>query len=421
MWQLSARQGLSLGWIFAACGACGASAGIGPAAIENRPDGGLLFNCPAVQIGQLEHAVDEFLAAQGVKPELVLKTVSPASGTLQYGLVPSQADGNTLDLIDRPALGLTEELLSLPAAGGKSRTIVTVARSEILYALLQSGRATRFEGAACSAEALKDEVGIRQNIVAWAESLEWHWPDGERAKWNTTYWRRGTPVKGHALHVAVNDAFVNQPKYSIGCYTATKLVMLQGVLDYYHRIKRDPAALRAIEDQLLQDGEPLVSIEPGAFWSFERGTTPEDLARKGKLFKIQSGVGANNFVPGDWSYFLNTDPVTYEKTGYEGSNAIYLGRNKFDDYYNDHGHSYSHKEKLHEVFQWRNGVFSASRDVAKVKPLSINAINQLKATPEAGGVQLALRAVPLLYGHDELPRLKAPATAAGDTGPLSSR
>jgi len=43
---------------------------------------------------------------------------------------------------------------------------VTVSQKEILLALLQNGRTTRFTGKACSAEALKDQVGVRQNTVA---------------------------------------------------------------------------------------------------------------------------------------------------------------------------------------------------------------------------------------------------------------
>jgi hypothetical protein len=101
-------------------------------------------------------------------------------------------------------------------------------------------------------------------------------------------------------------------------------------------------------------------------------------------------------VPGDWNYFLNTDSTSNQKTGYEGSNAIYMGRGKFDDFYNDHHHYYTYHEKMNEVFQWRNRVFNARRDVAKVQPLAARDFAQLSMAPELGGIQLSLRAVPIV-------------------------
>jgi len=108
-------------------------------------------------------------------------------------------------------------------------------------------------------------------------------------------------------------------------------------------------------------------------------------------------------VPGDWSYFLNTDKRTYEKTGYEGSNALYLGRNRFDDYYNDNNHHYSYREKLAEVYQWRNNVFSRSHDWAKIKPISSDLLEKLGSTPEQGGLLMAYRVVPYYFGFEPLP------------------
>jgi hypothetical protein len=268
---------------------------------------------------------------------------------------------------------------------------------------MQHGRLTEFKGAGCDIVALKDHVGIRQNTTAWAEVLEFGWPEGGPAKWNTKYWNRGTPVPGHPLHVAINDMFLNQKKYEIGCYTATKMVMIQGVLDYYHRVKKDPATVKLIEARLTVDGEPLVNIEPGRVWDFEPEFDAAEHARPGKLLKVQYAVAPKNFVPGDWAYLWNTDPVSYQKTGYEGSNAIYLGRGKFDDYYNDHNHSYSYRQKLHEVYQWRNGVYSRSRDAAKVKPLVAEDYERLSQTPANGGLVLDLRIKPYQFGFEELP------------------
>jgi len=243
---------------------------------------------------------------------------------------------------------------------------------------------------------LKDHVGARQNIVAWASQLEWQWPDGDDALWNEKYWKSGTPQLNVPLHVALNDVFLNQPAYAIGCYAATKLVVAQGVLDYYRRIKRDPGLTRMVEQRLLSDNEPLVNVEPGEMWSFEPDFDIDQLRQQGKLVELIRNVAPRNFVPGDWIYLLNTDPITYQKKGYEGSNAIYLGQGKFDDYYNDNQHAYTYLQKLDEVYQWRNGVFSRSHDAEKIKPLSGNELDQLGNSPKSGGLVLSYRAIPRL-------------------------
>lgn len=349
--------------------------------------------------------MDRYLVDEGIDLRLVRTTHTGQPDTLSYSLVAPLANANTLDLVDRPALYIREELVELPGANGTKRTVITVSKMEILYALLQTGRATVFEGQACDVQALIDQVGIRQNTVAWAESLSWQWPEGGPAVWNKKYWHRGDPVKGFPLHEAVNDAFFHQDRYAIGCYTAAKLVVIQGVLDYYHRIKKDPRTLGLVQNQLMQDQDPLSHIEPGAMWHFEADSSTTDLARPGKLLALKHDIASKNFIPGDWVYFLNTDAVSYEKTGYEGSNALYLGRGKFSDYYNDHHHFYTYKEKMNEVYQWRNKVFSSRRDVAKVSPLSAADFERLGGTPEQGGIQMGYRAVPLLYGFQTLPSL----------------
>ncbi|MFZ3126549.1 MAG: hypothetical protein WA136_00910, partial [Rhodoferax sp.] len=132
--------------------------------------------------------------------------------------------------------------------------------------------------------------------------------------------------------------------------------------------------------------------------------------RPGKLLRMVEGVASDNFVPGDWIYLLNTDAQTYQRTGYEGSNAIYLGRNRFDDYYNDNNHYYSYKEKLSEVFQWRHGVFNRRRDFAKHKPLAPQDYERLSATPDKGGMLLGYRVAPYLFGYEPLPELPGATT-----------
>jgi len=353
----------------------------------------VLFHCPA-QLAALQQEASHYFQALGIPADQVSQTVDTRFGELTLALTTPLDDTSTLDFYMRPEFSISTERVRLPAAKGKIRVVNTVSRKEIMLALLQHGRMTTFKDKACSIEALSDHVGVRQNIVAWAEHLDWDWPNGGPSKWNKKYWTSGTPNPGVSLHKAVMDVFLHQDKYAMGCYTATKLVVVQGMLDYYSRVKHDPVRTRRVEDALLADGDPLVNVEPGSMWSFEKDFDTREMEQKGKLLKVYSSVASGNFVPGDWSYILNTDPTSEEKTGYEGSNAVYLGRNRFDDYYDDNNHSYTYEQKLDEVYQWRNGVFSRMRDAKKIKLLTAEEQALLGNTPDNGGLELDIRVVP---------------------------
>ena len=358
-------------------------------------DEGIRYSCGPDRLARIEKGMPKYFASLGIARSLVVTKAERANGNLIFTLNTPKDDVDTLRLNQRPEYALRDHVVRLPAGHGRMRQVMTVSRKEIVLALLQHGRLTEFSGENCTLEALKDLVGLRQNIVAWSEDLNWLWPDGESAAWNAKYWREGTPLPNVSLRAAFNDAFASQGKYSIGCYTATKLVFIQGTLDYYHRVRKDPSRLKWIEARLAADQEPLLDVEPGSMWSFEKGFDPAELIRPGKVLQIQRGIAARNFVPGDWIYLLNTDPVSAQKTGYEGSNAIYLGRNKFDDYYNDNSHSYTYAQKLDEVHQWRNGVFNRIRDAAKIRILSAEDLDRLGRPPIEGGLMMDFRVSPI--------------------------
>lgn len=366
--------------------------------LADRPAEGLQFACDSGQANVLKSELADYFNSLAIPLDL-LDSREEANGarfTLSYVLKGPDVTPDTLDISKDPRFSIGTERVILPGKGGIDQIREVVSRKEIVLALLHPGRLTRLGPAACSVSALRDHVATRQNIVAWASQLEWQWPDGEYAKWNERYWDSGTPHLDVPLHVALDDAFLNQQAYGLGCYAATKLVIAQGVLDYYRRVKQDKAMTQTVEQRLLSDHEPLVDIEPGEMWSFEPDFAPDQLPRPGKLVELVRNVAPLNFVPGDWAYILNTDPTTYGKRGYEGSNAIYLGQGKFDDYYNDNQHAYTLQQKLDEVYQWRNGVFSRTRDAAKIKPLSRNKREQLAKPPNAGGLVLSYRAIPRL-------------------------
>ncbi|MES2071283.1 MAG: hypothetical protein V4488_13100 [Pseudomonadota bacterium] len=367
---------------------------------------GVMFSCTPQQIAQLHRDMAAYLRELGVDRHLVIK-IEPADGTLIYTLATPEADTDTLSFKDREEYRLKDEIVRLPIKGGKTRAVSTVSRKEILLALLQHGRLTHFSGAACTLDALRDHVGIRQNTVAWTGKLSWRWPDGGPAFWNVKGWHKGTPLVSVGVDKALLDAFLSQDRYSFGCYTASKLSYAHAVLDYYVRVRKDPAKAALVRQRLMHDRDPLVGVEPAAMWDFEQDFDAAERDVPGKILSLRRGVAPGNFVPGDWVYLLNTDLVSAQKTGYEGSNAVYLGRGKFDDFYNDHHHSYTYLEKVDEVYQWRHGVFSRSRDAHKVQPLTDEDLTRLsKAPPE--GLLLDLRVAPYLFGYEDLPKLPVP-------------
>ena len=365
---------------------------------------GLMFTCTLTQRNQLQIDMQDYFRELGIDPAMIRET-EPEVGKVFYSLSTPESETETLSLKKQKKYFIHDEVIALPNINGKFQYVKTVSRKEILLSLLQHGRLTEFRGNACSISALRDHVGVRQNIVAWAEKLNWQWPNGDSAFWNNKFWNKGTPLPSVSLDKALLDAFINQKQYGIGCFTATKLSYAQGILDYFVRIKKDSVKAALVRERLLQDQDPLVGVAPPSMWSFERDFDPSELNMPGKILSIKRGIAIGNFVPGDWIYLLNTDAMSYEKPGYEGSNAIYLGRGIFDDYYNDNNHHYTYKEKLDEVYQWRNGVFSRSRDFKKIKPLNVEDYYRLSKSPNAGGLLEDFRVSPYLFGYEELPKL----------------
>ena len=359
------------------------------------------------------------LASLGITPDLIASVERP--GALVYTLTTPEGDTSTVDFAERETWGIAPEPVTLSVPGGAPATVKTVSRKEILLALLQHGRLTEFKGPLCSVDALTDQIALRQNIVAWAENLRWRWPDGGPAAWNNTYWDRGTPKPGVSLQTAILDVFANQALYAIGCYTATKLVFVHGVLDYYERVREDANLARRIEARLLSDRDPLVDVEPSRAWRFEPDYDARELSRPGKILSLVESVAPKNFIPGDWAYFLNPDPVSREKTGFEGSNAIYLGGGRFDDYYGENNHSFTYTEKLDEVFQWRNGVYNRGRDESKRSVLSEDDLERLGFPPRDGGLLQPWRIIPNTIPGLTSPTAAVPACRNKPSSPSAAR
>lgn len=361
-----------------------------------QTNGGLIFECGADKRNQLKSELNAYQQELGVDASVY--EVHESGTRLRLSLKDPSVYG-TLYLRWDPKYNITEERISLPTAKGLAE-IETVSRKEILLALMHQGRETVFAGNACHINALKEHVQIRQMIVAWSEHLHWSFPDGSSAQWNQQYWDQGNLKPGASLDKAMRDFFIQPDKCSIGCYTATKIVIIQGILDYFRRVKKDDAMADAIINRLKSDDDVLVGIEPGAMWSFQKPINPEEQKRLGKLLKIQAQVAPMNFIPGDWVYFVNTDKDSSEKDGYEGSNSIYMGRASFDDFYNDNEHHYLYNEKIQNIYNWRNGVFSRSRHFQRMQTLSAEQVHQFGLSPEEGGFLVKNRAVPYFFGFE---------------------
>lgn len=358
---------------------------------------GLVFECDETKIKTIDTKLHQYFNQLNIQENFFEKIVQ--KNTIRFSLKNNHPDTSTLYIRWNPKYNIQDEIVYLPSEKGL-KEVSTVSKKEILLALMQSGRRTVFSGKSCELEALEDHLHVRQMIVAWAENLQWKFPDGGSAQWNESYWKDGTLKPGKPLLEAMTDFFINPNQCSVGCYTATKIVIIQGVLDYYQRIKKDSEKASQVKKILRSDGEVLVNIEPDAMWQLIKKEAPETKSNSGKLLSVKNNIAPLNFIPGDWVYFINTDPKSSDRPGYEGSNSIYMGRAKFDDFYNDNGHYYFYHEKLLEVYNWRHGVFSRSNDYDKLQPLSSELLHSLGLSPQKGGLVLDSRSVPKYFGFE---------------------
>ena len=337
-----------------------------------------------------EYAVGEFVHLSSRNLEVSLK------------LDPRFHKFATFEFPGLGELNLALESVALPKGGqGELVSVQTSSRREILLAMTHPAR--DFELPSCELASLAEHIGVRQNIAAWTESLSWGWPDGGPAYWNTQYWNKGTPVNLKETSSALRDAFQNPQRYALGCYTAAKMVYAQAILDFYERVIQDNKKTELVLARLVRDADPLVHIEPPKMWEFYPEYDAKEAHISGKLLRIEYGVSAQSIVPGDWLYAVNDDPKSAQKTGYEGSNAIYVGMDRFASYYEPEGPRYTTLEKINDVYQWRHGVFNRPTDAHKEEAVSSEFLTELMNPPSEGGLLVPIRVVPYFFGFEPLP------------------
>lgn len=374
---------------------------------------GLSFSCSPEKLKKVEAEMAELFKAYDIEPTLFSKRGSVDSGHLIFTLNTPETDTKTYDFHKRPEYRLKDEKLNLSYGDGDFREVSVVSKKEILLALLQHGRLTQFNDEACSVEALKDHIGVRQSIAAWVEHTFWYWPDDNKpgaTSWNYDLWNRnGTPKAGVPLHKAFADVFTNARKYAPFCYTASKLAYTHGILDYYQNVKKDPKMVKELEDRLMANGDPLEYLDPDLDVdnAYIVGTDKPvrdatRITKPGKFVGATFKVSPDNFIPGDWAYFLNTDVRSSNIKGYEGSNSIYLGRDKFDDYYYEHRGSFTKKEKLDEIYLWQWEGINPKPKVEVTDAMR----EKMNRTPEEGGIVENFRWIPHYFGAGPLPEIK---------------
>lgn len=205
---------------------------------------GLVFECDETKIKRIETQLNQYFNKLNIEEEFFHKELQKNS--IRFNLKNNTPDTSTLYIRWEPKYKIEDEIVYLPTSTGQ-KEVITVSKKEILLALMQSGRKTIFSGQSCDFEAFEDHLQVRQMIVAWAENLHWKFPDGGGAQWNQSYWKDGTLKPNKPLLEAMTDFFINPDECSVGCYTATKIVIIQGVLDYYQRIKKDPAKANQVK------------------------------------------------------------------------------------------------------------------------------------------------------------------------------
>jgi hypothetical protein len=306
-----------------------------PAGVED----GVLFNCGHAKNQILLDEMIDFLDELQIKKQHYTVQFLDGGNLLRLVLATPDEDQNTLNLAQRSEYQIQPDMIRLPI-DKQEKPIVS--KKEIVLALLQHGRRTEFEKEGCSFQSFKDHVGIRQNIVAWNNNKRFIFPgksSGNSSAYNPVYWKdynkwKTDPEKYAPIAVqAIHDVFVSRG-YRMGCLSVAKVSMLHGITDYYTRVRPDEEKLKKAIYSLFAYGAPLQDPEPGYIWKDFRSTTAEELNRKeGKFLEAVANVSKFNFVPGDWAYFKNTHEASSNTPGDEGSNAIYLGGNDFNNFY----------------------------------------------------------------------------------------
>jgi hypothetical protein len=120
--------------------------------------------------------------------------------------------------------------------------------------------------------------------------------------------------------------------------------------------------------------------------------------RKAGLFvDRQFNVPSEHWVPGDWGWIKNLDPVSAEELGSEGCNIIYAGGGMFANYYPERPPK-TLDQSIKRVYGWQFGIEEGDLQ------LRGDLAGQLRQDPRAGGMLRDVRDVPKFFSASPPPR-----------------
>ncbi|HUY33520.1 MAG TPA: hypothetical protein VMV69_12285 [Pirellulales bacterium] len=338
---------------------------------------GIVFSGSSPEISKIKADMRQLLIAMGWTTNQVQVVDAPKGDSVSYVLSSGTPDAGTFDLAKRPELALTPETVPYVDRLGQKKTMTLASKKEILATMLGRGRRFEFSGPNGSVDQLKEHIAIRQNVVYWGFRAGWIFPEHRAYQYDTAeHWEPmldddWTVKSGVKPSQAIADAFVGKSSYIIGCTSACRFVFAHGIFDYFQHVKPNPSVMAGLEAS-LDRRRPFVGMAPK---KSPDGPPPND----GLLLARHVHVPWNHWVPGDWGWIKNTDPISSDEFGSEGSNIIYAGGGIFVNYYHNHQKK-NLDQLLKRVYGWRLGLEESELD------LEAATMDLLRKDPRDGGM-----------------------------------
>jgi hypothetical protein len=187
---------------------------------------------------------------------------------------------------------------------------------EILQEMLASPRNFCLDGSSYKEafDNLKEHIRAREQIIKKTDDVSFEFATKDKLRTNPEYWD-GQFLKDESEKLeAAEDFFINPDKYAVGCKMAARATAIAG-----------------------------------------SGTVN---------FKTLNNCPYYDWVPGDFGWIINKDPVSSREDGDEGENLIYLGGNRFWGLTGDGSLKMDRGWWLGEVAGWGNkgAEFDGRRD-----------------------------------------------------------
>ncbi len=339
---------------------------------------GVVFECAPENLQAIKKRMLQLLTEEFKWPEKVFE-VNEQDGKLQFRMREKSTD--TRNLKANKDLNIKDESWEYTNGFGQDKKRYFASKKEIIAALLTRGRKTEFKADECTFDHFYDNVLMRQEVAKWAVRGNLYFPYNEdsKAQLNKKYWTKDLVVKkGMSPLDAINDIFEGTYNAQLGCTTAVKTLMMQGVFKHLSKAEDTKAQIEKIAGN-----DPYVGAEP----------EKDGQGLLSKYMLRQQNIPWNNWVPGDWGYFKNRDAESAKINGNEGSNSLYIGDGLFAHYYSSYGDHQDVDGMLKYVMGWRlepqyaeyeDGAHRAAEAWAKIVDLVVtpSVLKEAKKAPE---------------------------------------